>query len=181
MSLAYRRIGVVGVAATITGVASYEYWLSPGLRRSARFWAKVGPLIVEYKAIKLHAWYADLDDKATDISLSAFHNRTAPRVVDLILSLGGIYVKLGQLISTLGSGVFEDAYIQAMAPLQDGVPPRPFSEIRGIVEASIGAPLDTLFASFEERPLGAASIAQAHYARLLDGSLRVILNRSNRS
>ncbi len=81
MSLAYRRIGVVSVAAAITRVANYEYLLS----RSARFWAMVGPLIVEYKAIKLHAWYVDLDDESTNLFLSV-HNHTAPRVVDFIRS-----------------------------------------------------------------------------------------------
>ena len=89
--------------------------------------------------------------------------------MQVILSLGGIYVKLGQLVSTIGAGVFEDAYISALRPLQDGVPPRPYDDIARIIERSVGAPMSDLFESFEPRPLGSASIAQAHRATLRGG------------
>ena len=82
---------------------------------------------------------------------------------------GGIYVKLGQLISTIGAGVFEEAYIDALAPLQDGVPPRSLSEISDIIEKDVGMPMSSIFMEFEETPVGAASVAQAHRAKLLDG------------
>ncbi|KOO31653.1 ABC-1 domain-containing protein [Chrysochromulina tobinii] len=69
----------------------------------------------------------------------------------------------------MGAGILEDVYIQALRPLQDGVPPRSLAEVSAIIEADIGVPMAELFISFEPRPVGAASIAQAHRATLIDG------------
>ena len=69
--------------------------------------------------------------------LDAFHTRTAACATDVILRLGGIYVKLGQVVSTIGAGIFEDEYIAALRPLQDGVPPRSLSAVAAIIEASV--------------------------------------------
>jgi predicted unusual protein kinase regulating ubiquinone biosynthesis (AarF/ABC1/UbiB family) len=95
--------------------------------------------------------------------------------VAVILRLGGIYVKIGQFASTMGNGILQDAYVAALRPLQDGVPPRPLSEVSAIIEASVGIPMAELFESFDELPVGAASIAQAHRARLA-GSGEVHMN-----
>ena len=75
------------------------------------------------------------DEQELDDRKSAFHRRTAERSVDIILRLGGIYVKLGQVISTLGAGIIEDTYITALRPLQDGVPPRSLEAVSAIIEA----------------------------------------------
>ena len=53
-----------------------------------------------------------------------------------------------------------------LAELRDRVPPLPFPEVRAAVERELGAPLETLFSEFDPEPLGAASIAQVHRARL---------------
>ena len=101
--------------------------------------------------------------------ISDFHERSAKKAVGIILQLGGIYVKVGQFASTMGAGILEDSYVQALRPLQDGVPPRSLEEVSTIIESSVGRTMSELFLSFDESPVGAASIAQAHRATLLDG------------
>jgi predicted unusual protein kinase regulating ubiquinone biosynthesis (AarF/ABC1/UbiB family) len=49
------------------------------------------------------------------------------------------------------------------------VPPRAFDEIRRVVEEDLQKPLDAVFAEFDREPVAAASLAQVHRARLLDG------------
>ena len=52
-------------------------------------------------------------------------------------------------VGTIGVAVFNDEYVQALAPLQDGVPPRSLEEVSAIIEESVGAPMATLFESFD--------------------------------
>ena len=163
-----RRVGVSAVA-TVCGGFGVVYVSSPGFRRSVRFWGAAAPFIIEYEVVKIRAYADGASEDETNRRISDFHQRTAARAVDIILELGGIYVKIGQFASTMGAGILEDAYITALQPLQDGVPPRPLEEVVAIIEGSVGLPMSVLFSSFDPKPLGAASIAQAHCATLQDG------------
>lgn len=81
--------------------------------------------------------------------------------------LGTMFIKLGQALSTRGD-LLPDAYRRELAKLQDEVVPVPASVIADIIREDLGAPPDQLFASFDLKPLGSASIGQVHAARLLD-------------
>ena len=54
------------------------------------------------------------------------------------------------------------------------MPPRPTAEIIAIIESEFGCPIHEVFKTFDETPLGAASIGQAHAATLLDGTEVVV-------
>ena len=161
----WARRGAIGA----TGAAGVAYASSPGFRRSVTFWSTVAPFFAEYQVVKARASWDQCSAEELDTRITAFHHRTAARAVDVILQLGGIYVKIGQFASTMGAGILEDAYIEALQPLQDGVPPRSLEEVSSIIEASVGQSMASLFRHFEPEPVGAASIAQAHRATLNDG------------
>ena len=163
------RVWTGRAALTVAGATGLVYAFSPGMRRSVSFWSTVAPFVVEFESIKARAKWDRCSDQELEARKASFHQRTAESAVDIILSLGGIYVKLGQLISTIGAGIVEDTYITALRPLQDGVPPRSLAEVSAIVEASVGLPMADIFESFDAAPVGAASIAQAHRATLLGG------------
>jgi len=59
--------------------------------------------------------------------------------------------------------------VQNLLTLQDDLPPVAFDLIRSEIEASFGRPLSDLYASIEEQPVGAASVAQVHRAVTTDG------------
>ncbi len=82
--------------------------------------------------------------------------------------LGSTYVKLGQIVSAF-EGLFPDELVTEFKRLRDQVPPERFPDIRAVVEADLGAPIEDLFARFDEAPLAAASIAQVHEAQLRTG------------
>ena len=87
--------------------------------------------------------------------------------------LGPIFVKFGQALSTRRDLLPADI-ADELAKLQDRVPPFPGSVARASLEHSYRRPLAELYADFSIEPLAAASIAQVHVARRLDGREVVI-------
>ena len=83
-------------------------------------------------------------------------------------NLGPTYIKFGQLLSTR-SDLLPDAVLEQLTRLQDQITPMPFEMIKTIVETELGRPLADIFPSFEETPLGSASLGQVHAALLPDG------------
>lgn len=98
---------------------------------------------------------------------------TPDALVSAINDAGVTFVKLGQLLSTRRD-LLPHSYMTALASLQSRATTLPWPAIRTVIEREIGANLDTLFASVEETPLAAASVAQVHAGTLLDGT-RVVL------
>jgi ubiquinone biosynthesis protein len=79
--------------------------------------------------------------------------------------LGGAFLKLGQMIS-VRPDEFGDELAGEMERLRDQVAPVPFSDLRPVIEESLGAPVASLYASIDETPLASASVAQVHAAVL---------------
>jgi predicted unusual protein kinase regulating ubiquinone biosynthesis (AarF/ABC1/UbiB family) len=91
--------------------------------------------------------------------------RAARSLARALGELKGPFAKAGQFAS-LRYDVLGPEVRDAFASLQDRVPPLPFAKIASLIEAELGAPLAARFLDFEEQPLGAASVAQVHRARL---------------
>jgi predicted unusual protein kinase regulating ubiquinone biosynthesis (AarF/ABC1/UbiB family) len=90
----------------------------------------------------------------------------AQRFHVLAVDLGGLMIKVGQFLSSR-LDVLPPEITKELEGLQDEVPPVPFPAIRELAEAELGVALNQVFASVEETPIAAASLGQAHRARLL--------------
>jgi len=91
-----------------------------------------------------------------------------PDYAAALLAIGPAAIKLGQALSTRPDLVGDKA-AENLSLLQDDLPPAPFAAIKQTIEASFGQPLEALYTSFDEVPVGAASIAQVHRAVTTDG------------
>ncbi|HEX2253611.1 MAG TPA: AarF/UbiB family protein [Thermoanaerobaculia bacterium] len=91
--------------------------------------------------------------------------RVAQDYRSLAVEMGGVLIKLGQFLS-IRVDLLPPEITRELAGLQDRVPPEPVDEVIAQIEADFGRPLEEVFPHFDREPLGAASLAQVHAARL---------------
>lgn len=95
------------------------------------------------------------------------------RIRKTLESLGGAYVKLGQLLS-VRPDLIPDEFCEEFKRLRDDVLPMSFGVVKKSVERELGQSLSLLFTQFDKAPLGSASVAQVHKARLMNGRWVVV-------
>jgi len=93
----------------------------------------------------------------------------AVRLREALETLGPIFVKFGQILSTRRDLLPLDI-ADELAKLQDQVPPFSFDLAVAGIESSLGKPVKELFSRIEEKPVASASVAQVHLALLHDGT-----------
>ncbi len=109
-----------------------------------------------------------LDQDNGEVNRTENYDQTPEELVEDLKKMGPTYIKMGQLLSTRPD-LLPDAYLKALATLQDDVPPITYEEVREIIEEEIGTRISKAFNSFDEIPLACASIGQVHKATLRSG------------
>lgn len=102
-----------------------------------------------------------------------YHMKSAEEVTQIMGSMKGVFMKLGQIMSFANDNLPPHAQ-QMLKSLQKDSPPMSFDLARGVVESELGGDLSRFFKDVDEEPLAAASIGQVHRARLKDGTQVVL-------
>ncbi|CEP08411.1 hypothetical protein [Parasitella parasitica] len=113
------------------------------------------------------------DEAAYEEAKRACHQRCAERVLAAVQRLGGVYVKLGQHISVM-QYLLPNEWCQTMRVLQDQCDPTPPQDIQALFLSDFGLPVEQVFEEFDYTPLGVASLAQVHRARLSKQSVQLL-------
>jgi predicted unusual protein kinase regulating ubiquinone biosynthesis (AarF/ABC1/UbiB family) len=100
------------------------------------------------------------------------HLRRADQLFSLAVDFGGVYIKLCQFFSARRD-LFPGEYVEKLSPLQDSVPPVPFSAIEGVLNREY-MDYRKIFRSVDPLPLASASLGQVHRAVLVSGDDVVI-------
>ncbi|WP_144749621.1 ABC1 kinase family protein [Curtobacterium pusillum] len=108
-------------------------------------------------------------DFSHDPATSALRTSQADHLRRALEEAGGGFVKMGQLLSTRDD-LLPEEWTEGLAHLQRSVTPADPDDVRALLERELGAPVDQVFAAFDPVPVAAASIAQVHRARLVDGT-----------
>ncbi|MBW4545568.1 MAG: AarF/ABC1/UbiB kinase family protein [Symplocastrum torsivum CPER-KK1] len=96
-------------------------------------------------------------------------NLPPPAVLrNILVDLGPVYVKLGQLLSTRPD-LLPGEYVEALTDLQANVPPVPWSQVEILIRQQLKQPLEEAFAAINPQAVAAGSIAQTHRATLKSG------------
>lgn len=106
-------------------------------------------------------------------SIAQKHAPRGQRLRQALEELGPVFVKFGQVLSTRPDLLPADIATE-LVKLQDDVPPFPGEQARAIIERAYGDSLDQHFKSFDPVSTASASVAQVHYAELLDGTEVVV-------
>ena len=112
--------------------------------------------------------HEEYKNEAQKAMYNKLHNRNAPKILSIMIDLGSLYIKLGQVLSVTALPV-PSQYREKFRQLQSSVPGHSEFEtvIKPTLEREFGRPIEEIFESIEEIPCGAASIGQAHRAKLL--------------
>ncbi len=106
--------------------------------------------------------------KFLGVLLGKSHYPSPQAVRETLEELGLTFLKFGQVLA-MRPDLVPPAYLDELEKLHDDLPAMSIDVVRATVEGELGAPLAQLFASFEETPIAAATIAQVHEARLPGG------------
>eukprot|EP00755_Sulcionema_specki_P028511 Sspe_Gene.90059::Locus_61692_Transcript_2_2_Confidence_0.800_Length_1275::g.90059::m.90059/K08869/ADCK, ABC1; aarF domain-containing kinase len=124
------------------------------------------------RILAIYAWRLHGLEKGTPEYASAIevaHQDGAHILLDLCVANKRLYIKYGQLLAQFVL-LIPDAYTSTLRVLFDAAPSDTFDEVSRIVEEDLGHPIGDLFASFSQKPLASASLAQVHEATLPDGT-----------
>ncbi|MEO9599555.1 2-polyprenylphenol 6-hydroxylase [Parasphingorhabdus sp.] len=91
-----------------------------------------------------------------------------PNYSAALQAIGPAAIKLGQTLATRPD-IIGEAAARDLLELQDNLPPVAFDKIKDEIEASLGKPIEELYSEIDPDPVGAASIAQVHRAKTVEG------------
>lgn len=96
------------------------------------------------------------------------NRRNAKRMYRGFVKLRGVYIKLGQILSVMGTFLPRE-YTEELEGLQDDVPPASYASVKRTFVKSFGKTPHQVFTTFNEEPIAAASLGQVHQATSADG------------
>jgi predicted unusual protein kinase regulating ubiquinone biosynthesis (AarF/ABC1/UbiB family) len=142
------------------------------VRRTARLGTVIGSEGARYAGTRA-ANLARSKERANE-AMDSRHLEAAERMVDVLGTMKGAAMKIGQLASFIDTEFipdeYRDLYQDKLASLRSEAPAMPWKKVKSVLEEEWdGEPIEELFEDFEQDAVAAASIGQVHRAVLPDG------------
>ncbi|XP_050225634.1 uncharacterized protein LOC126675097 [Mercurialis annua] len=132
-------------------------------QRSLHFWARTADIYTGYKVFQLRVSFVK-DVQKQEAMWEMQHELAAHKIYSMCYDLGGFFLKVAQIIGK--PDLAPAAWVRRLVTLCDRAPTTPFDSVRLVLEKELGQTVGEIFERFDVDPLGSASIAQVHRARL---------------
>jgi len=100
-----------------------------------------------------------INQKENEVNLEQFR-KNAQKVLNTFISLGPVYIKLGQWLSSRAD-ILPQPYLEELAKLQDRVPSSSFDKVKPIIEKDLG-PINEKFDEIDTNSISGASLGQVY-------------------
>lgn len=132
-------------------------------QRSFQFWVRAIDIYTGYKAFQVRASF-EKDVQKQEAMWERQHEFAAEKIYAMCSDMGGFFLKVAQIVGK--PDLAPAPWVRRLVTLCDRAPATPFDQIRLVVEKELGQSVSEIFERFDMDPLGSASIAQVHRARL---------------
>uniref|UniRef100_A0A6N2K4E0 ABC1 atypical kinase-like domain-containing protein n=1 Tax=Salix viminalis TaxID=40686 RepID=A0A6N2K4E0_SALVM len=132
-------------------------------QRSFQFWVRAADIYSGYKVFQLRVSLVK-DVEKQEAMWERQHEFAADKIYAMCSDLGGFFLKIAQIIGK--PDLAPEAWVRRLVTLCDRAPATPFDTVKLVLEKELGRSIEDIFERFDMEPLGSASIAQVHRARL---------------
>ncbi|GLU12757.1 hypothetical protein SLE2022_294160 [Rubroshorea leprosula] len=132
-------------------------------QRSFQFWVRTVDIYTGYKVFQLRVSFVK-DVQKREAMWERQHELAAEKIYAMCSDLGGFFLKVAQIIGK--PDLAPAAWVRKLVRLCDHAPATPFDAVQALLEKELGQSIGDIFEKFDVNPLGSASIAQVHRARL---------------
>ncbi|KAK9113534.1 hypothetical protein Syun_020331 [Stephania yunnanensis] len=132
-------------------------------QRSFQFWVRAVDIYTGYKVFQLRVNFVK-DVKRQEELWERQHEHAADKIYSMCSDLGGFFLKVAQILGK--PDLAPAAWVRRLVTLCDRAPATPFEKVQLMLERELGQGFENTFERFDVEPLGSASIAQVHRARL---------------
>lgn len=150
-------------SAHISAIHEFGIKAHRKMDRTVQFWTRTIAIYASYKATQVRVQFVK-DEAERERIWEERHEIAADKIYTLCTELGGLFLKSAQILAKPDLAPLP--WVKRLVVLCDRAPQTPFGTVLKVLEQELGRTVEDVFERFETEPLGSASIAQVHRARL---------------
>ena len=168
-----RRVAPATGATLAVGSAAFYANDPKTASRTYVLLTEMAPVILAYRFVEkkqqIRRYLNHENPRLEDAEWDSLHNKYAKSTVDTMRRMLGSYVKLGQFLA-LRPDIVPQVWTDELRTLESAVPSQSTELVHETIQRAYGKKVEEVFAEFDNKPVGSASIGQVHKATLKDGT-----------